>query len=324
MWSALPLLLLAAPAAAPEVVVLPPMANDALASQALEAWQVVADELGKAKKKLKVQTSLQKKQHDFLVGPVREQAKDCGEKLPCLAEIGTALGAQVLVIGKLDDRGVGLMVLDVATASPIAEGGSAPALAGQAVKKQAIGASKSLVQAWLQAQKKGPANKKPEANLAKKEPPPPPPPEGGAGTGAAPLLAVGQVAINRDQLVGVNKVTLDGEVVLFAGDGSIRWSGAPGSHRLKAERSDGSSMQKEVVVEPGRTQFVSLEFPIVAPVASASPAAEEGESVTGKWWFWTSLGVAVAAGSATAILLLGGEKGGPQLPDTTGSIRGTY
>lgn len=321
MWSVLPLLLLAAPAGpAPEIVVLPLSTSDALGPQGLEAWKVIAQEFSKAKKKLKAQTTLQKKQHDFLVGPVREQARDCGEKLACLAEIGTALGANILVFGKLDENGIGLKAIDVATANAIAEGGSAPALAKQAVKKQAVAATKSLVQALAAHQKKAKSPEKTAPPGPVAEAPPPPPPEAPSGT--APILALGKLVIGKDQLAGVTKVNVDGEVVLFGGDGTISWSGAPGSHRVQAERADGNSVSKELVLEPGQTKFVSLEFPIVAPPAAV--AVKDDDAVTGKWWFWTSLGVAVAAGSATAILLLGGEKGGPQLPDSTGTIRGTY
>ncbi len=321
MWSVLPLLLLAAPAgSAPEIVVLPLSASDALGPQSLEAWKVIAEELAKAKKKLKAQTALQKKQHDFLIGPVREQARDCGEKLSCLAEIGTALGANILVFGKLDENGIGLKAIDVASASAIAEGGSAATLAKQAVKKQAVAATKSLVQALAAHQKKSKnVGKTGPTGPVAEVPAPPPPAE---PTGTAPILALGKLVIGKDQLAGVTKVNVDGEVVLFGGDGTISWSGAPGIHRVQAERADGNSVSKELVLEPGQTKFVSLEFPIVAPPAAV--AVNDDDAVTSKWWFWTSLGVAVAAGSATAILLLGGEKGGPQLPDSTGTIRGTY
>ena len=321
------LCLLLAAASPPEIVALPLSTGDENAQEGLEAWTVVIDGLDKAKKKLKVSTAVQKKQHDFLIGPVREQAKDCADNLACYAEIGSALGAQYLVVGRVDGAGVALRTIDVASKSAIAEGGSMPAIAKQPAKKKAQAAIKSLVGAFSAYQKKKPEPEKkdPEPAVAVKEP------SGETGatssgvSGAAPLLVVGKIQVNKDQLGGVTRVTIDGEAAPFGGDGNVNWSGPPGSHRLTATRADGNVFTKEIIVDPGKTVFASLEFAIVStPPPLVATKEETGGGVTSKWWFWTSIGVAVAAGATSAIVLAGGDKGGPELPDQTGTIRGSY
>ena len=352
-------ILAGAPAKGAELVALPLRTVDVDARVGLEAWQVVVAELEKAKRRLEVSTALQKKQHDFLVGPAREQARDCVDNAECLAEVGATLGVDILVTGKIDKTAAHLQALDVKTGKRLAEGRSGQAQIRQVPKNKARVATQALVKALLDKRKQELAAAQAAEPKAQAEPKASDPkrgqvevkpgkpgssagqvtakPSGPPQTGAESLklddgppvpaarLSEGSIAIAKESLSGVTRVSVDGEVVPFSGDGSIAWSGAPGSHRLVAVRLDGRQLGQDVVVQPGEVTTVRLEFPAIE--AAAPPPADGGErngEVTSRWWFWTALGAAVVAGSATAFLLAGGEKGGPSLPAETGTLRGSY
>ncbi len=267
----------------------------------LEAWKQLTKALEKDQKKLQISTALQKQQHDFLVGPAREQARDCAGNVQCLAEIGATLGADILITGKVEPDYVELTVVLVKYQQMLGALRSPPKVAKKALKAKTQAAGDELAKLLKDRDK----------NLPPPPPPPPPP----------PVIVEGTLLIDKAELNGVREVRVDGTPLAFMGDGSMRWDGPPGSHSLVAQRSDGTSLTRDIVVEPGLITNVRLEFPALAP---PPPAATESEQVTGQWWFWTSLGAAVAVGAATAVILAGGEKGGPSLPAETGTIRGSY
>lgn len=55
-----------------------------------------------------------------------------------------------------------------------------------------------------------------------------------------------------------------------------------------------------------------------------APEKAEDQDVTEQWWFWTTVGGAVALGALSFVLLSSGSKGGPSVESPTGSIEGTY
>lgn len=342
-----------------EVVVLPLSTKGVKAADGLDAWNVVTTAVEKNKRRLKASTSVQKKQHDFLVGPAREQARDCGFKDGCLTEVGTTLGANILVAGRVEKKAITLIAIDVATGTRIGLARSQKkdkkARANQAaarlvrVLKRAAPKAAAAVAANTAAEKgASSATKPPPEDMKVDDPPeksgdttkPVDEPGGGAvaaasgtGTGTADPPAPtagssiqGTLTIAADQLRGVQSVSIDGAPIPFSGDGTVSWTGAVGAHRLVAKHIDGRSMSKDVRIAPNDTTVVVLEFPNVAPPppAATTSVSNSEPSVLGAWWFWASIGTAIAAGTTTAALLAFGEKGGPAIPSSSGSIRGTY
>jgi hypothetical protein len=310
-----------------ELVTLPLSEEGVKPPAGLDAWKVITQEL-KRSAKLGMSMALQKKQHDFLIGPAREQARDCGTNVECLAEIGVALKADVLVAGSVDDSGVSLIAIDVKSSKRIGGARSNRKLAKAALKRKARSAARVLIEV-IGRSVPAVAAKTPEP----RSPPPPPVESAPAPPPAepeapAPAVAEGEIHIPKEQLSSVSEVKIDGEILLFGGDGSMTWKGAPGSHSLVAVRADGSRITKDVMVDPAKRTEVVLEFPVAAvPTESPPPAPPEPEpeeNVLTTWWFWTSIGAAVAAGATTAALLAGGAKGGPDIQGETGTIRGSY
>ena len=304
----------------PELVTLP-LSVDAVDPQsALSAWNLVSATLDKRARSLNVSTSLQQARHEFLMGPAREQARDCGRDVDCLAEIGAALGAELLVVGIVSNR-VALVAIRVADRSVLAKARSPKK---GSMKRRAKIAAIRLAKRLGRALRKAGAPQPPilaPPGIAKAKPPPPEPP---------PPEPSGLLYIHRDRLTGVSQVTLDGAPVDFTGEGFISWPAASGPHTLRATHIDGRQTEKTVVIEAGQTTEVALRFPAapspppsvaVAPPAAAKP---ENDDVTGTWWFWTAVGTAVVAGAATAAILASGSKGGPTPPSDTGTIQGTY
>jgi hypothetical protein len=310
-----------APARIPELVAIPPRVEGLDAKAGLEAWKTLTQELESSRKQLGVSIQLQKQQHDFLVGPAREQARDCQDAVECLSEIGTTLGADVLVTGKVTATEVSLFAIDVSTQKRIAD---ANALGKKSQLSQLrTRAAKALIKKLEAARKAAPAAatassaagaaKKDEASEAGKE---------AEATNAAGTQ-LGTLMLAPSQLQGVSSVVVDGASVPFGGDGELRWEGTAGTHTLTAVHADGRRLTQDVVLRPGEITTTTLSFASLAPAAEAIGAPIE-PPVTSRWWFWTSVLGAVIAGSATAAVLAGGEKGGPSLASESGTIRGTY
>ena len=316
--------LLLAPAQGPKELVALPLSEDGVKPPAgLDAWKVVTAEL-KRSGRLGMSMALQKKQHDFLIGPAREQARDCGSNMECLAEIGAALKADVLVAGTVDATSVSLVAVDVKAATKLGSSRSSKKLAKASIKRRASSAARMLIEAIGTGTPPPPPPVAVVEDPARLPPPPsdaPPPPV--VATAEAPS---GELHIGKDQLTGVAEVKVDGETLLFAGDGSMIWKGTPGTHSLVAVHADGNRVSKDVVIDQDKTTEVTLEF--AATTASTEPPKAEEEkkddSFLTAWWFWTSIGAAVAAGATTAALLAAGTKGGPDLEGDTGTIRGRY
>ena len=134
-----------------EIMAVPPATKDVAASRALSAWKTVSRELKRAKKRLKMSTKLQRQRHDFLLGPAREQAGDCGEDIGCLVEIGSTLGADILITGRLDRDALTLVAIDVQARERIASVSSSEALASKGPKRKAKNATRRLIADLLQA-----------------------------------------------------------------------------------------------------------------------------------------------------------------------------
>lgn len=104
----------------------------------------------------------------------------------------------------------------------------------------------------------------------------------------------------------------------------------PGSHRIALQRAGEQLDEQRIEVANGQSAQVTLggnlaptpeqvaaavapspsSTPALPPPPSTAPANESG-AVTGKWWFWTSIGVVAAAaivGSAVAVSSGGADK----------------
>lgn len=330
-----------------------PLSEDGVKPPAgLDAWKAVVDELEKRSRRLGLSMDLQKKRHDFLIGPAREQGRDCGADVECLAEIGAALGGDVLVAGTVSRSAVTLYAIDVKSSRRLGKARSPKKLARASAPRKARVAARLLARVLGKLTKE-----EEEPAVATATPPPAPAPAGKQEQDAPkpqdakqedskqdqpedlkvdeapeppPAAAVleGRIRIPKEQLTGVSEVTIDGEQIYFSGDGSMTWNGSVGSHVIVAKRNDGNRLTKDVVVEPDETTEVALIFPSAAlpppPQTRVEQQKPEEDGVLGAWWFWTSVGAAVAAGATTAALLAGGAKGGPSIEGNTGTIRGSY
>jgi hypothetical protein len=72
-----------------------------------------------------------------------------------------------------------------------------------------------------------------------------------------------------------------------------------GGHQLEARADGYETYRGELMLAAGQQRNVDLELQLPPP--SARPVYK-------KWWFWTGVGTAVAAGTASAILLRPGTK----------------
>lgn len=323
-----------------ELIVLPLREDGVKPSKAITAWKSVTREFQRQRKKLNISTSLQKKQHDFLIGPAQEQARDCGKNAECLSEIGVTLGVDILVYGVMSKKNVQLQAYDVARAKPLASGTSRTR--SKSAKRRGSAAAKSLIKNMKSKKGSAPVAAKTDPQDGGGEPDPSDlvkDDETGGGKdkslGGIPAFgatdtpglsaSAGSIRLSASQLSGVMEVEVDGVKQYFMSDGSMVWNGSPGLHTLIARRADGSSVSQDITVEPGQTAEPALVFPAVADTADPDQGSGGGgESVTSKWWFWTAIGGAVVAGGTTAAVLASGAKGGPFFRDNTGTVRGTY
>lgn len=349
-------------AGTPEMVVFPPQPEGLDQKRAIEVWSVITAQLKEDRAKLGVSFKVQQEAHDVLLGQGREQAWECGLNARCLSDIGGTLGASVVVAGTISESAVSLVVIEVADKKKVTGAKSSPKLAQQASARQALAAAKGLVAAYLKVKSKGaksvlageaeggaeaageaalaekpskpekPAKgSKPEkpakggkgAATAKVEPPPPepeaPPPD------QAGSSIDGMIRIARTQLENVTSVSVDGAALVARDDGTMIWIGSPGTHTVRARRSDGATYSKDIEVEPRSTTDLVLEFSSASVTpAFAATYEEEEKPITKKWWFWTSVGGAVVAGGVLSLIFIGGSKGGPSISGELGSVSGTY
>lgn len=338
----------------PQLVTVPMATVGVSVSEGLEAWKIVKEAIAQSKGRLGVSVSLQRRRHDFVVGPAREQVKDCTGNVDCLKEIGGALGADILVTGRVTPTAVSLLALEVNTGRLVGEAETPVELQKAALDSRASSAARLLVAAMAPDESPsaaaggGPSSAAPSGGPMAATPGgsdeglkgfdgPEPEPAGGELKGEDPLPTAstpvddtpinpmhGVLKLSSDQLRGVIRVSIDGSDITFTAQGNVQWRGAPGDHRLVVEKSSGERLSRNVFVEPGSETNVVLQWPNVTGSAPPAQQDDQGSGVTGKWWFWTSLGAAVAAGTTTAVLLAGGDKGGPALAGETGRIQGTY
>jgi hypothetical protein len=143
----------------------------------IDAWKVVTAELKRQSARIQVSTALQKKRHEWVIGPARERARDCGQNTECLAEIGAALGADILVAGIVDKTGVLLIAVQVKTAKKIGSGRSPKKLASVSIRRRALAAARVLVDSMAPKGEEATAQIQTPPPLPPPEVPPPPPPE---------------------------------------------------------------------------------------------------------------------------------------------------
>jgi hypothetical protein len=288
-----------------EVIILPPQPKEVKPNVAMDVWSNVQSQLEKGQKEAGISLVLQKDVKDALSGPAKDQAWECDAEPVCLAELGATLGADLVVAGVVEKESVALLLVEVKSKKKVVGARSSKKLAKAGAKRQATAAIRGLLQG-IDTWRKAP----PEP-----EPPPPPP--------------MAELRIPKDQLTDVTEVKIDGQPVAPAADGAISWKGSPGSHAVSAKRADGQGTELQVTLDPAAPVEVKLAFlapapPPPEPQIAPPPEDPSGDTVTSEWWFWTSLGAAVAVGGTTAVLLLGGIKGGPSINEDTGSISGTY
>lgn len=355
--------LLSAQSEEPQLVVLPLEAEGVKPQLGLDAWKTVVQEIAKAKTKLHVGVSFQKELHDMLLGPAREQARDCGSNVDCLREIGRALDVSQLIAGKVGKDDVSLVAFDVATGAKLGSAKSPAGLGKAKVEAKAKAAAQALIgQMAAAGKKKGTAvaSAPKETPRETKEPAPAVQPATASNSASsasadrggelkqdpkqdriveptpAPVLSstvsTSFIRVAREQLTGVREVTIDGAVITPLSDGSILHRVAPGSHTLTLSRNDGSKESRDLFVQSGQTAEAVFGPPSIAQNASnsnatrvdAAPRASDDEDVTSTWWFWTAIATAVLAGGATTVVLAGGLKGGPSIPDNFGTVSGMY
>ncbi|MEO1334096.1 MAG: hypothetical protein AAFV29_00565 [Myxococcota bacterium] len=335
--------------ARPEMVTPPPYSAKSPPQATLAAWTEVVSIMDQRAARIGVNVDQQRAQHEFLVGPAREQARDCGRDIDCLAEIGAALDADIVVVGVLAQR-MALLAVRVDDRRVLAKarspkGGTAVQRARKAAQRLSRRLAKALrtpATPLAKAQTRKPIA--PQAALSQEIQPPAPPTERPAEElpiVAPPSLAAsqpsaqtppsapadGMLYIHREQLVGVTALTLDGEPVSFTGKGFVASPVPGGLHKLRAVHIDGRTLEKTVVIQSGQTTNFDLRFAPTTAVAAADAFdanALPSDTVTQKWWFWTAVGTAVLAGATTAALLASGGKGGPTPPTESGSIQGSY
>lgn len=108
---------------------------------------------------------------------------------------------------------------------------------------------------------------------------------------------------------GVALVYVDDKLVGRTSVGGLRVSVTAGQHTLRVVRAGFREWSAKITLAPGAVheQAVQLEQQAVVsdPSGVGAPGVKpSGQSLTSKWWFWTALGVGVAAvGVATWALL---------------------
>ncbi len=120
---------------------------------------------------------------------------------------------------------------------------------------------------------------------------------------------IGRIEITAEDA----QITVDGEEV----EGN-RIPVDPGSHKVIVKREGHQDFERMVSVAAGQTETVVAELEAL-PSAEPTPALaevrtepdeKEDEAITGKWWFWTLIGVgvvAVAGASVGIALTTGGD-----------------
>jgi len=322
-WAAL--LVLAAPPEPIELVVLPPEPQGGIKPDvAMQIWKSVVAEVDRSKNALGVSVKLQNDAKAALAGPARDQAWECKGELACLVDLGTTMGAGLILAGSVDKDSVSFLVVDVKAQRRMLGAKSTKKLERAGWRKQSDVAIKGVLQGLEKLRKAPPV----EA---------PPPPE------AKIDPSVAEIKIAASELADTKELTIDGLPIPKTGDGAVAWSGVPGRHVVVAVKNDGQRAVHELTLDGGKSLSLILAFgaPPTAPsspppavrndppppalVASAPPPRDDDDDRNSSpLWVWLAVGGAVVAGGTTAALLALGTKGGPSTDSATGSITGTY
>ena len=116
-------------------------------------------------------------------------------------------------------------------------------------------------------------------------------------------------AVDLAQVVANSMVRVDGETAGLTPFEQPIWV-EPGMHSLSIDRPGRPLWVTSIDVQAGVT--IAMTVPDAAPAAIGSPplappAADQGSParpIWRRWWFWTGLGVIVAAGTAVTIIKL--------------------
>ncbi len=329
----------------PRVVILPfgNQENVRLAD-ALMVWKAITTAVEGAQIKLALSMELQDARHDFLIGPAREQAAECGFRSTCLREIGSTLGAEVLIAGAVGAELITIVVLDVETGKRITRIRSSMNLVDAPPAQKAGSAARNLIYALTHQEEDGDAETAPSPGEAEAEqtavhaedptresvdptlehelaPQPrasPAPEEGSEFDGAwdedeepPPSLEetedeirFGTLLIKETHARRIRMATLDGESLERQSDGELTWTGLAGSHTLRIERANGTHLTQTILVRPNQVTIVDLAL-------SETEAPHRAARTDEKWWFWVAISGAILLGATTAVALGSGTKGGP-------------
>jgi|GEM_PF-4296605 len=333
--------------ATPELLVMPPKPDGIPEIQAIQAWETITQEFNKQKASLKISTSLQGSAQGILLGMGKKTSWNCEFRVKCLANLGEDLDAQYLISGKISDKNMTMVIIDVRkkkrllrvrTGKKISKRTFdekikliAKALArGFKRKTQAPTAPKSVAKKKRRKSKRksvsnakktkvdtGPEIKKPKLLSSKTvaqtteknelQSPPSPAPELKITEQLGSLD--GLVRFRPGVLTNVTSVTVDGQSIAVREDGSAVWIGPAGLHNLVVKRNDGFIAKAEFTLDP-RQQFepkLDWKEDLAAIPMQDFESYREKKENWQQWWFWASIGGALIAGSVTAGLLLDGN-----------------
>jgi hypothetical protein len=84
----------------------------------------------------------------------------------------------------------------------------------------------------------------------------------------------------------------------------------PGEHQVAVDREGYDQASTRVVLRAGERKEISLD-----------PIPKKSGSVLGAWWFWTGVGVVVAAGVTATVIAVSTEKSAPSGNFSPGTVR---
>jgi hypothetical protein len=117
--------------------------------------------------------------------------------------------------------------------------------------------------------------------------------------------ATAAVIVVRSAVAGA-RVSIDGAPLgVVPAEGTL----APGEHAVTAEHDGFDPATTHVVLRAGDRKELTLD------------PAERSGGVLGKWWFWTGVGVIVAAGVTTTVLALSTERAAPSGNFSPGQVK---
>ena len=140
----------------------------------------------------------------------------------------------------------------------------------------------------------------------------------------AVLEVFGPLPVPKPKLAKIEiKTTPQGAEVYmqnrYLGKSPITTAYKAGKYTVRVKKPGYKSITKQIELKKGQNLTLNLKLTkIILPVAvptKARPRATKGKQFYQTWWFWTAVGVVVAGGTTTAIVLATHNWGNP-----TGSI----